>query len=155
MGEDHITADRHSPVPRVIYQYVSVLRRAICVLGLVLFPSVGCATSHGPITNPCALISRQELASAIGGHADLGHRLPAIGDSQRRVCTYGVTTSVRTVSVYLGQGPPPHGTGANASGATEAEGNVYVSLSAQFPDRNFPLAALRLARTAIGRATGH
>ncbi len=68
------------------------------------------------------------------------------------MCTYRVSTSLDTVTVYLGHGLPARGTGANPGGATAVRGSTYVSIGAKKPDRNFPAVALRLAQQAIARA---
>jgi hypothetical protein len=98
------------------------------------------------------LLTRAEIARAIDGHADIGKRVSAIGEKEQRMCSYAVTTPVRTVTVYLGHGHPRGRTGVDANGATESRGAVYVSVGAQYPDKNFPPVALRLAQKAIARA---
>lgn len=135
--------------------YIDGVRRSLwlrCKLGLVLLLALGCSSSHSAVSNPCALLTRAEVARAIGGRADVGKREHAIGEKERRICSYAVSTSVRTVTVYLGRGHPEAGTGVDAGGATESRGAVYVSIGAQYPDKNFPPVALRLARKAITRA---
>jgi hypothetical protein len=66
----------------------------------------------------------------IGGPVEIGHRIPAVGEPDRHVCSYRVTTSVGTVLVSPGHGTPPGGTGTNAGGATVASGDTYVSIGA-------------------------
>jgi hypothetical protein len=96
---------------------------------------------------------RSEIAAAIHGDVNAGERVPAIGETDRRMCSYRVSTSLRTVTVYLGSGEPPHGSGTSWSGASVVRGNAYVSVSAQFPDRGFARIASTLATRAIERAT--
>ena len=82
--------------------------------------------------DPCSVLTRSEIAAVIGGQVGIGQRDPAIGETKRRICSYGVSNSVRTISVYLGQGQPRSGTGTNANGATIARTDASVSISAQY-----------------------
>jgi hypothetical protein len=125
------------------------------VLSSVALLALGCSTSHSASTNPCALLSRQDVANAVGGQADAGRRTQAIGETDRRLCTYRVTAKVGTVVVYLGQGRPPKTFGATPGGATAAEGSVYVSVYAQYPNDSFSRVAQLLAQRALTPAVGH
>jgi hypothetical protein len=141
------------PGPRT--SYIHAVRCPLwlgCALGSVALMAIGCSSPHSAVSNPCALLTQAEVSRAIGGRADIGQRVQAMGDKERRMCSYRVNTSVGAVTVYLGKGRPRGGTGVDASGATESHGAVYVSVGAQFPDKNFPPVALRLAKKAITRA---
>jgi len=125
------------------------------VLSSVALLALGCSTSHSASANPCALLSRQDVANAVGGQADAGRREQAIGETDRRLCTYRVTAKVGTVVVYLGRGRPPSTSGATPGGAIAAQGSVYVSVGAQYPDDSFSRVARLLAQRALTRAVGH
>ena len=127
------------------------------VLSSVALLALGCSTSKSASTNPCALLSRQDVANAVGGQADAGRRVQAIGETDRRLCTYHVTRAtakVGTVLVYLGRGRPPSTSGATPGGAIAAQGSVYVSVGAQYPDDSFSRVARLLADRALTRAVG-
>ncbi len=81
--------------------------------------------------------------------------MQAIGETDRRMCAYRVTAKVGTVVVYLGRGRPPSTSGATPGGAIAAQGSVYVSVGAQYPDDSFSRVARLLAQRALTRAVGH
>ena len=116
--------------------------------------AIACSAANSAVTNPCSLLTREDVAREVGGDAAVGQRVQAIGEREQRLCTYRVSTALGTVLVYLGQGRPPHGAGVDASGATEVRGHNYVSIGAQNPNDTFPPIALRLAQQAIKRADG-
>jgi hypothetical protein len=110
---------------------------------------VSACSSSAASSNPCSQLRRSEIADGIGAEVEVGRRVQAIGEKEQRMCSYRVSTSLDTVTVYLGHGIPPGGIGANVGGATAARGSAYVSISARKPDRSFPALALRLAQRAI------
>jgi hypothetical protein len=111
-----------------------------------------CSSGRAVSVDPCSLLKPSEIASAIHGGVDSGERVQAIGETERRMCSYRVTTALKTVTVYLGRGRPPHGSGTSWGGATATRGNAYVSVSAQLPDRGFSLLASSLAERAVDRS---
>jgi hypothetical protein len=126
--------------------------RVLAVSVLIAAVSAACSSGHSVATDPCSLLTRSEIATAIHGDVNAGERVQAIGETDRRMCSYRVSTALRTVTVYLGSGHPPHGSGTSWSGASVVRGNAYVSVSAQVPDRNFARIASTLAKRAIERS---
>lgn len=125
------------------------------IVGLLAFLAMGCSASHATITNPCDLLTREQVADTMGAKTEGGKRVPATGPpnvTHEWLCDYSVAAPVRTVVVYLGHGRPPQGSGIDPGGATQARGDVYVSISAQYPDKSFGPMALRLAQIAIAHA---
>jgi hypothetical protein len=119
------------------------------------FLAIGCSASHSTLTNPCDLLTREQVAHVLGVKTEAGTRVPAMRPPNAKrewLCDYEVAAPVRTVVVYLGHGQPPQGSGIDPEGATQARGNVYVSIFAQYPDKSFGPIALRLAQIAITRA---
>jgi hypothetical protein len=51
------------------------------------------------VEQSCSLLRRSEIAATISAEVDIGHRVQAIGES--------VSTSLDTLTVYLGHGLPP------------------------------------------------
>jgi hypothetical protein len=93
----------------------------------------------------------------VGAKTEAGTRVPAISPpngAREWLCNYPVASPVRTVIVYLGHGGSPSGTGIDREGATQVRGNVYVSITAQYPDKTFGPRALQLAQIAISRTVG-
>ena len=128
------------------------MKQIECIGSVLLLLSATACSSSGSSSDPCSLLRRSEIADGIGADVDIGHRVQAIGEKDRRMCAYRVSTSLDTVSVYLGHGVPPGGTGTTIGGATAARGSTYVSVGAKKPDRSFPALALRLAQKALARA---
>jgi hypothetical protein len=128
--------------------------RILAMSVLIAAVPAACSSGHSLATGPCSLLKRSEIAMAIHGDANAGERVQAIGETDRRMCSYRVSTALRTVTVYLGSGHPPRGPGTSSTGAIAARGNAWVSVSAQFPGRGFGLVASTLARRAIERSPG-
>ena len=110
-----------------------------------------CSSGRAVSANPCSLLKRSEISSVIHGGVDSGERVQAIGETEPRMCSYRVTTALKTVTVYLGRGQPPHGSGTSWGGATVTRGNAYVSVGAQVPDGEFARLASTLAKRAVDR----
>lgn len=127
-----------------------------CVLACLVLRLAACSTSPSAgsaSTNPCGLLTPGDIEGVLGAHADPGQRVQAIGERQRRICSYRVAAPLRTVIVYLGHGTPrPPGRDIIESGATLARAGVYVMIDAQFPPRGFSPSAERLARIALNHA---
>jgi hypothetical protein len=119
----------------------------------MLLSAVGCASSYSAAADPCALLTRSEIATAIHGAVDLGKHVSPDGKPSPQFCAYGVTTPVRTVFVHLGHGHPPRDGSGPARNATATRGTVFVTVSGRYPDTNFPTVAAQLAQKAIARAT--
>lgn len=111
-----------------------------------------CSSGRAVSADPCSLLKRSEIASAIHGRVDSGERVHAIGETERRMCAYRVTTALKTVTVYLGHGRPQHGPGTSWGGATVIRGDAYVSVGAQVPDGEFAQLASNLAKRAVDRS---
>jgi hypothetical protein len=127
------------------------------------------ATHPGPQmnTDPCSLLTASEVAAAVGGQAQRGERVAAMGEvDARRICSFTVSTSLRTVIVYLRRGGPPisdgerlaaaspSGTSVDSNGATAVRATTYISVAAQFPDHTFAGVAQDLLAIAMRRAGG-
>jgi hypothetical protein len=124
---------------------------------MLLFLAIACSASHPTSTSPCDLLTRDQVAHVVGAKTEAGTRVPAIVPptaAREWLCNYLVAAPIRTVVVYLGRGGSPSGSGIDREGATEARGNVYVSITAQYPDKSFGPIARRLAQIAIIRAVG-
>ena len=127
--------------------------RVLAASILIAAVSAACSSGHSVAADPCSLLKRSEIATAIRGGVNAGERVRVIGETDRRTCSYRVSTALKTVTVYLGSGHPPHGSGTSWSGAIVSRGNAYVSVSAQLPDRGFARLASTLAKRAIERFT--
>jgi hypothetical protein len=125
----------------------------------------GSQTTPRLTSDPCALLTPSEVAAAAGVQAQRGERHAAIGEADaRRICSFTVSTSLRTVIVYLRRGGPPlfdgerlaaaspSGTSIDSSGATAVRGATYVSVGAQFPGPTFGRVAEGLLELAMRRA---
>ena len=126
--------------------------RVFAVSILIAAVSTACSSGHSVATGPCSLLKPSEIATAIHGDVNAGERVQAIGETDRRMCSYRVSTALRTVTVYLGSGRPPHGQGTSWGGAIVVRGDAWVSVSAQYPDRGFAPIASTLAQRAIERS---
>ena len=91
------------------------------------------------------------IERTINAHTEPGVRVQAIGETEKRVCSYRVSSSVRTITVYLGKGSP--GQQTLAIGPTRSRGNLFVRIGAQFEDARFRPLAERLATQAISRVS--
>ena len=120
----------------------------------VLVP-MSCAPQAGVVTDPCALLSRDDIASAVRAHVDPGRRVAAIGESGRRVCSFGTDAPVRTVTVYLTYSFPR--TVATRTGPASAvyfevgRRRGYVVVGVQFANAKSNGVTYRLARLARRR----
>jgi hypothetical protein len=89
------------------------------LLGILTLLAIGCSASHSTLTNPCDLLSREQVAHAVGVKTEAGTRVPAIGPPNAKrewLCAYRVAAPVRTVVVYLGQWSAPAALGHRPGG---------------------------------------
>ena len=142
--------------PRCRFGRRTSLQKSAAVVGaLGLLVPISCTSQARVVTDPCAVLSRDDVASAVGAHVDRGRRVAAIGESVRRVCSFGTNAPVRTVTVYLAYSFPR--TVAPRTGPVSAVyfdvGNRrgYIVVGVQFANAKSKAVTYRLAHVARRR----